>query len=76
MSLVSALPYFEAVLAILTIISILLQQTGAGLGGALGGDGGTAAHHTRRGAERFLFIATIVLGILFALTALGIFLTS
>jgi preprotein translocase subunit SecG len=74
-ALVSALPYIEAGLAILLVISILLQQTGAGLGGALG-DGMSAGHHTRRGAERFLFLSTIVLGIIFALTALGIFLTS
>ena len=75
-ALVSALPYIEAGLAILLVISILLQQTGAGLGGALGGGDLGAGHHTRRGAERFHFLSTIVLGIIFAIVALGIFLTS
>lgn len=52
----------QTVLAILVIISILLQQRGTGLGGTFGGDGST--YSTRRGAERIIFIATIVLAVL------------
>jgi protein translocase SecG subunit len=63
------LPYIQIVLAALLIASVLLQQTGASMGGAFGGDNFTAGFHTRRGAERTLFIATIVLGVLFALSA-------
>lgn len=47
----------------------MLQQSGAGLGGALGGDDRSNFHHTRRGFEKFLFYLSIVCGILFALLA-------
>lgn len=68
--LVSVLPYIQIVLSLLLIAAILLQQTGSGLGGALGGsDNMGAVHYTRRGAEKLLFRATFVLGILFALSA-------
>ena len=40
------------------------------MGGAFGGDNFTAGYHTRRGSEKYLFWASIVLGILFAATAL------
>ena len=63
------LPYAQIILSVILIVSILLQQTGAGLGGALGGDDGGSFHHTRRGFEKFLFYLSIVCGILFALSA-------
>ncbi|MFA6273942.1 MAG: preprotein translocase subunit SecG [Candidatus Paceibacterota bacterium] len=63
------LPYLQIVLSIVLVLSILLQQSGAGLGGALGGGDGGSFHHTRRGFEKFLFYLAIVCGILFALTA-------
>jgi len=63
------LPYIQIVLSVLLIVAVLLQQTGASLGGAFGGDNFTAGYHTRRGFERTLFISTIVLGILFAVSA-------
>lgn len=67
----SILPYIQIVLAVLLIVSILLQRTGAALGGAFGGgDNWSSAFHTRRGAEKGLFIVSIVLAILFALSAL------
>jgi protein translocase SecG subunit len=69
MTLGGILPYIQVVLSVLLIISILLQQTGASLGGAFGGDNFSAAYHTRRGSEKFLFYASIVLGILFVLSA-------
>lgn len=70
MTLAGILPYIQIVLSVLLIGSILLQQTGASLGGAFGGDNFSAAYHTRRGSELFLFWATIVLAGLFAATAL------
>lgn len=69
MTLAGALPYIQIALSVLLIICILLQQTGASMGGAFGGDNFSAAYHTRRGSEKFLFYATIVLGTLFALSA-------
>lgn len=47
-----------------------MQRTGASLGGAFGADNFSSGFHTRRGIERTLFNATIVLGILFAVSAL------
>lgn len=49
---------------------ILLQQQGSGLSGAFGG-GESEFYHTKRGAEKFLFIATIVLAVLFFGAALA-----
>lgn len=48
----------------LLITVILLQQRGSSLGGSFGGGG--ASYFVRRGFEKILFIATIVLSILFA----------
>jgi len=70
LSLISGyLPVIEIVLAILIIGAVLLQTRGAGVGGAFA-DSGNQSYYKRRGAELFLFRATIVLGILFALTSL------
>ena len=64
------LPYVQIGLSVLLIVAILLQRTGASLGGAFGADNFSSGFHTRRGFEKTLFYATIVLGILFALSAL------
>jgi len=63
------LPYAQIILSVILVTAILLQQSGAGLGGALGGSDSDAFHHTRRGFERFLFYLSIVCGILFTLSA-------
>ena len=67
--LISALPYIQIALSLLLIIAILLQQTGSGLGGALGGSDSGGVHYTRRGFEKLLFQATFVIAVLFALSA-------
>ena len=64
------LPYVQIGLSVLLIVCVLLQRTGASLGGAFGADNFSSGFHTRRGLERTLFHATIVLGILFAISAL------
>ncbi|HEU0085402.1 MAG TPA: preprotein translocase subunit SecG [Candidatus Paceibacterota bacterium] len=66
--LATSLPYVQIILSVILVTSILLQQTGAGVGGALGG-GDSSFHHVRRGFEKFLFILSIICGILFALSA-------
>lgn len=71
MALTGVLPSIQVLLSVLLIASILLQQTGATLGGAFGGDNFSAGYHTRRGSERTLFWASIVLGVLLALSALA-----
>ena len=69
MAIAGVLPYIQIVLSVLLVICILLQQTGASLGGAFGGDNFSAAYHTRRGSELYLYYASIVLGLLFAASA-------
>lgn len=69
MTIAGVLPYIQIILSVLLIAAVLLQQTGASLGGAFGGDNFSAAYHTRRGSEKFLFYASIILGTMFALSA-------
>jgi len=59
----SWLQIIQIVISILLIIVILLQNRGAGLGSAFGGTGGV--YLTKRGLEKKLFAATIVLAVLF-----------
>ena len=73
-TLVSALPYAEIVLSLLLIVGIVLQQRGATLGGAFGGDNFASTFYKRRGAERFLFNATVVIAVLLVLIAITNFL--
>lgn len=68
--IILVLPYAQIVLAVLLVIAILLQRTSASLGGAFGGgDNFSSAFHTRRGFEKTLFVATIVLAVLFVVSA-------
>ena len=67
-------PYLQIVLSVALLVCILLQQTGAALGGAFGGDNFSAAYHTRRGSEKYLFYATIVIGVLFVVLSFIAFL--
>ncbi|MFA6098013.1 MAG: preprotein translocase subunit SecG [Patescibacteria group bacterium] len=53
----------QIVLAGLLVTVILLQNQGAGLSTALGGDGNV--YRTKRGFEKSLFVVTIVISILF-----------
>lgn len=69
MSLAILLPYAQVILAVLVVAGVLLQQTGAGIGGAFGGsDNFSSGFHTRRGFEKFLFRGTIIFSILFVLS--------
>lgn len=53
----------QASIAVLLIVSILLQSRGEGLG-VLGADIG-GSYHTKRGFERFLLYASIFLSVAF-----------
>ncbi len=75
-TLVSALPYATITLSILLIIGIVLQRRGATLGGAFGGDNFASTFYKRRGAEKFLFNATIAIALLLVLAAVANFLLS
>lgn len=64
------LPYIQIGLSALLIALVLLQKTGAGVGGAFGGgDSFSSGFHTRRGFEKTLFRLTIIVGILFVASA-------
>ncbi len=60
-------------LAGILVAAILLQNKGTGLGGVFGGGEGNV-YRTKRGAEKVLFIGTIVTAILFFGAALASFL--
>ncbi|VAW33137.1 hypothetical protein MNBD_CPR01-471 [hydrothermal vent metagenome] len=72
--LTTLLPYAEIVLSILLITGVVLQQRGASLGGAFGGDNFASTFYKRRGAELFLFRATIVISALLVVLAIVNFL--
>lgn len=70
MSLVATfLPYAQIIVSVVLVAAILLQQSAAGVGGALGGSDAGGFHQTRRGFEKFLFYLSIFCAILFALFA-------
>lgn len=62
----SLVPGAQIIVSALLVTVILLQPSSAGIGGAFGGSDGMQAFRTKRGFEKFLFIATIILGIVFA----------
>ena len=53
----------QILISVLLIGAILLQQRGGGLSGVFGGEGSVYA--TRRGIEKNIFIATVILACLF-----------
>lgn len=57
----------QIIISVLLILAILIQNRGTGLGSAFGGQGNI--YRTKRGAEKFLHIATIVLAVIFMATA-------
>ncbi len=66
------LPYIQLVLSVLLVALVLLQQSEADLGSAFGGSENLSAPtHTRRGAERAIFISTILIAILFVASSLA-----
>lgn len=53
----------QIIISVLIIISILLQQRGAGLSGTFGG--GFGGYYTKRGFEKFLVYFSVALAVLF-----------
>ena len=70
MEIKGILPIIQIVLAVLLTVAVLFQQSEAGAGGAFGGSDSVSAWRTRRGFEKFLFMGTIVLAVLFIAAAL------
>ena len=68
-ALLNILPIIQIALAVILTGAVLMQQRGAGLGGAFGGaDGGV--HYERRGFERTLFKTTIIIAVLFVVSVM------
>lgn len=59
----------QAVVSVLLVIAILMQNKGEGLG-VIAGDFGSS-YHTKRGFEKFLMRSTVVLSVLFIGIALA-----
>lgn len=59
----------QAVIAIIVIILVLLQDRSSGVGGAFGGDVG-GFYQKRRGLEKIIFVSTIVAVIAFTAIAI------
>lgn len=66
----TALIVGQVVIAVLLSLSILVQQRGSGLGSAFGGNG-TGFYVAKRGAEKVLSIATVILVVLFVANSLA-----
>jgi protein translocase SecG subunit len=58
----------QIIISVFLVSAILLQQRGAGSSAITGG--AQASYYTKRGFEKVLFIATIILAILFLAIAL------
>jgi protein translocase SecG subunit len=58
----------QILISIALVVVILLQRQSSELGGAFGGSS-SEFFHARRGTEKYLFRATIVLAILFLASA-------
>lgn len=70
-SLQSALPWIQIVLAVLVTALVLLQQSDEALGSAFGGGMSESISRTRRGSEKVIFLACIVCSVLFVLSAIA-----
>lgn len=57
------LQFLNIIVMVLLIIIVALQNKSSGLGGVFGGAGNVVA--TRRGFEKWLFYATVVVGTIF-----------
>jgi preprotein translocase subunit SecG len=68
----NTLSVITVISSVMLIISVLLQNQGSGLGSTFGGE--SSFYRTKRGAERALFITTIVLAIIFVACLIGLLL--
>jgi len=61
----------QAVVSIVLVVFILLQQRGTDMGNGLSIEGAfSGGYHTKRGFERFLYYATVVLGVSFLILSI------
>ena len=70
--MVSYLPIIQIIISLLLIGAILLQTRGSGLSSVFGGE--STFYHPRRGIEKVVFWATIILAVLFVAAGIASFL--
>jgi protein translocase SecG subunit len=61
----------QIVLSVTLIVLVLIQRNEASVGAAFGGGDEGGMVHTRRGPEKVIFIATIIVAILFAASSVA-----
>ncbi len=59
------IPILQIAISIALVVLILLQERSGGLSGLLGGEGGAGFYQARRGLEKMIFTATIILAVAF-----------
>lgn len=67
--MVTFLKIFQIIVSVLLILLILAQERGTGLSLTFGGIG--HVYHSKRGAEKVIAIATVILAVLFIGSALA-----
>ncbi|MER3397136.1 MAG: preprotein translocase subunit SecG [Chloroflexota bacterium] len=71
MSLSTALQIAQIILAITLILVVILQMRGSNVPGVFGGGDSASVFSTRRGLEKTLFQATIVLAVIFVIVSIA-----
>lgn len=69
MDIGNVLQWVTVISAVLMVMAILLQQRGASLGAGFGGS--SELYTSRRGVDKSLFEATIVLAVVFVLSIIA-----
>lgn len=67
----NVLVILQILIVFLLTFAVLSQSQGGGLGSSFGSSG---SYHTKRGMEKGLFVATIILSVLFAVNSLALLL--
>lgn len=67
--MVTFLKIFQIIVSVLLILLILAQERGTGLSLTFGGIG--HVYHSKRGAEKVIALATVILAVLFIGSALA-----
>ena len=65
----ASLAIIQIFISVLLMGAVLLQQRGTGLSATFGGEGNV--YRTKRGLEKIIFAATIVLAVLFFASAIA-----
>lgn len=56
----------QVIIAVILMVLVLIQERSSGMSGLFGGSGDGGAYQQRRGIEKTVFTATIVMTVLFA----------